>query len=75
MSFLIQYASAIDREWLRKMPIDTLSPTCGKCQNRMVWVSEQEADDILMQVFHCETCDRYAATSPDNPAKGAATGL
>jgi hypothetical protein len=39
-------------------------PVCGKCKKRMTWVSEQIVDAKPMQVFHCETRDKYAATLP-----------
>jgi protein-arginine kinase activator protein McsA len=36
-------------------------PICNKCQEHMAWVSEQIVGNIPIQVFHCETCDKYAA--------------
>lgn len=53
---------------------DMPAPTCGKCQQRMVWVSEQDVKNVPMQVFHCEACEKYAASLPP-PHIRAATGL
>jgi hypothetical protein len=30
----------------------------------MTWVSEQVVDNKPMQVFHCDTCEKYAAAAP-----------
>ena len=59
---------------------DMPSPICGKCQQRMTWVSEQIVDSKPMQVFHCETCDKLAAALPStngvptSAAPGIVTG-
>jgi hypothetical protein len=38
-------------------------PICNKCEQCMRWASEQIVDLSPVQVFHCETCDKYAAAS------------
>jgi RNase P subunit RPR2 len=45
---------------------DTIQPpSCSKCEQPMVWHSDQEVHtregDLLMQVFKCEACDRLKA--------------
>lgn len=32
----------------------------------MLWVSEQLVQGKAVQVFHCESCDKYAAATPES---------
>jgi hypothetical protein len=38
-----------------------IAPTCTKCDEAMVWKSEQTVDRNLMQVFQCKTCEKMEA--------------
>jgi hypothetical protein len=49
------------------------APVCGRCQQTMTWVSEQIVDNKPMQVFYCETCDKFAAALPGT--NGISTGI
>jgi RNase P subunit RPR2 len=45
---------------------DTIQPpSCSKCEQPMVWYSDQEVqtrnEHALMQVFKCEACKRLKA--------------
>lgn len=54
----------------------TPGPVCGKCEQQMLWVAEHIVKKEPMQVFHCETCDRYAAaplTRNNNAAPSVAS--
>lgn len=35
-------------------------PISGKCQQHMAWTAQHIVDSKPIQVFRCETCDRYA---------------
>lgn len=51
------------------------TPMCSKCQEPMLWVSEQIVLEKAVQVFHCETCDKYAAATADSNGVEAPTML
>jgi hypothetical protein len=38
-------------------------PECSKCEQPMAWHSVQLAGKRSMNVFHCESCDKFAATA------------
>jgi hypothetical protein len=38
-----------------------VAPLCTKCNEAMVWKSEQIVDRDHMQVFQCETCAKLEA--------------
>ena len=39
----------------------TTFPICKKCAKPMTWVAEHFVESDPVEVFHCESCDRYAA--------------
>lgn len=40
-----------------------VGPECSKCQTPMEWHSVELVGNILVNVFHCSDCDKFAAAA------------
>lgn len=47
------------------MPVHP-SPVCNRCNQFMVWAAEVIVAKVPVQVFHCVSCDKYAAAALSN---------
>ena len=65
---LTSYLHATKVESMKQSTIIS-DPDCPKCQKVMNWHSVQEAGTKRLNVFHCESCNTFAAA----PASEAPT--
>jgi hypothetical protein len=49
-------------EYMKKSP-EIAGPECSRCQKPMEWLSVQFVGAQPVNVFHCETCEKFAAAA------------